>query len=194
MDVCSVIHVLCVLCHRMGTEGDDDVSSDESVEESEDGSRDSEQYTTEGGQGCSGVDQCPVLNSAGSSDEAGRSKPSDEEDDEVESKVHLSGPEGNGATSSAEILIPPLEGNPEQNGDACEGSNTAEVHIPLPEKDQQTSEESSSVSCEATNSEAASTLEQAGKVSDETQQNTVTKAKTVDPASEEETQPSPDVS
>lgn len=171
-------------------EGDDDASSDEYLGESEDGSRNGD----EGGQGCSGIDQCPVLNSAGSSDEAGRSKPSDEEvESREEQPAQLSGPDS-GTNSSAEILIPPLERNPEKNGDACEGSKTAEADIPRTEKDQQTSEESSSVSCEATNSEAASTLEQAGKVSDGTQNNTMAETKTVDSASGEETQPSPNVS
>ena len=180
----------CALCFRMGVEGDDDMSSEESEEESESGSRDGDQYE-EGGRGLSGSDQGAVLNSAGSSDEAGRSKPSDEEDDEVEDTAmqHAQLPESNGASSTADIPIQPLErgDNPDQNHEASTTIVTAEVeeHTPLPDKEQQTSEGSSGFSGEASNSEATSTLEQ-GDGTD-----TNTEAKT---ASEEETQPSSDVS
>lgn len=179
----------CALCFRMGVEGDDDMSSEESEEESESGSRDGDQY--EEGRGLSGSDQGAVLNSAGSSDEAGRSKPSDEEDDEVEDTAmqHAQLPESNGASSTAEILIQPLErgDNPDQNHEASTTIVTAEVeeHTPLADKEQQTSEGSCGFSGEASNSEAPSTLEQG----DGTNTNTETKT-----ASEEETQPSSDVS
>ena len=171
------------LCFRMGMEGDDDVSSEESEEESESGSRDSDQY--EGGQG-----QGPVLNSAGSSDEAGRSKPSDEEDEEaVDTEVqHPQLPESNGAGSTAEILIQPLErgDNPDQNHEGSAAVVTAEVeeHTPLADKEQQTLEGSSGFSSEASNSEATSNQEQADGT--DTNTDTTAEAKTV---CEEETQP-----
>ena len=166
----------------MGMEGDEDVSSEESEEESESGSQDSDQYEG-GGQG-----QDAVLNSAGSSDEAGRSKPSDEEDEEVvDTEVqHTQLPERNGAGSTAEILIQPLErgDNPDQNHEGSVTVVTAEVeeHTPLADQEQQTSERSSG---EAFNSEATSTKEQA----DGTDTNTDTMAE-AKAASEEETQPS----
>lgn len=169
-------------------EGDDDVSSEESEEDSESGSRDSDQYEG-GGQGS--IDQGPVLNSAGSSDEAGRSKPSDEEDEEVkETEVqHTQLPESNGAGSTAEILIQPLErgDNPDQNHEGSVAVVTAEVeeHTPLADKEQQTSEGSSGFSGAASTSEGTSTQEQEDGT--DTNNDTMAEAKT---ASEEETQPS----
>lgn len=163
-------------------EGDDDVSSDESEEESESGSQDSDQY--EGGAQGQGA----VLNSAGSSDEGGRSKPSDEEDEEVKDTEvqHPQLPESNGAGSTAEVLIQPLErgDNPDQNHEDSAAVVTAEVeeHPPIADKEQQTLEGSSGFSSEASNSEATSNQEQA-----DTNTDTTAEAKS---ASEEETQPS----